>query len=260
MTSKITANGIEMAYDLRGPEGAPIVMFGNSIMCHFTMWNAQAEEFASAYRVLRYDFRGQGATEVAPGPYSIDLLASDAVALLEVLGGERMHYVGLSLGGFVGQKLATDHPGVLDSLTVCDTATHLPPESMWDERIAAVRNGGMEALVDAFTERWFTPGFRRADPAAVGEVRSMILATPVDGFASVATAIKLMDLTGGLARIATPTLVVYGEHDPLAATSHAIYEGIEGAELAVIGDACHLPNVEKPAAFNAALGGFLARH
>lgn len=260
MTETITANGIEMAYDLQGPEGAPIVMFGNSIMCRFTMWDHQVAALAGDFRVLRYDIRGQGETEVSPGPYSIELLAEDARALLAALDGGRMHYVGLSLGGFIGQKLATEHPEVLASLTVCDTATHLPPPSLWDERIETVRNGGMQALVDAFIDRWFTAEFRAGNPPEIDQVRHMILTTPVEGFVSVATAIKQMDLTAGLAQIDVPTLVAYGEHDPLAATSHAIYEGVAGARLAVIPNAKHLPNVEQPGAFNRALRGFLTGH
>ena len=167
---RIRANGIDMNYELTGPADAPVVTLSSSLATSLGMWQAQARALSDAgYRVLRYDTRGHGATDVPPGPYSLDLLAEDVRALLLALRIERTHFVGISMGGMIGQTLALHHPALLAGLVLCDTAAAMPPETgpIWDERIATARSGGMTVLVEATIGRWFTPGFITARPDAV---------------------------------------------------------------------------------------------
>lgn len=261
MTSRIQANGIAIAYDLTGPEGAPAVVLSNSLAANLAMWNAQVDVLAGRYRVLRYDQRGHGATETTPGPYSIELLADDVHALIGALGLGRAHFVGLSMGGFTAQMLALRHPDTVVSLVLSDTACVMPPPETWDQRIAAVREGGMEAVAQATLERWFTPPFHGARRDEVERIRGMILDTEVEGFVGCCGAIRDMFLCDRLDEIAAPALIVVGAEDagcPVSA-AQALNDGIAGSELVVIDGAAHLPNIEKTEPFNAAVLGFLDR-
>ena len=262
MSEQISANGISMAYALDGPADAPVVMFSTSLMCDHNMWSKQVDDLTSKYRVLRYDTRGHGGSEASPGPYTLDLLADDAAALLAALGIEYAHFVGLSLGGFIGQALACRHPGAVSSLVLCDTACHMPPESMWDERIETARSEGMEPFPEIMVQRWFTQGFRDANPHKMESIKTMIRRTSVDGMVGCCHAAKKMNHAPILKDIAAPTLVMVGEHDPGTPVSAAkvLHDGITGSELRLIDDAAHLSNVEQPKQFNAALLDFLSRH
>jgi len=263
MPSKIIANGITIHYALEGPASAPVVLFSNSLMANYRMWDLQTAVLRSRYRVLRYDQRGHGKTEVPPGPYSIDVLARDAVALLDALGiQEKVHFVGLSLGGFTGQRVGLDYGDRLKSLVLCDTAAHMPPPSLWDERIHLARSQGMTALEPGSIDRWFTKDFQQSHAAAIEPIREGIRATPVEGFIGSCEAIKAMDHRELLSRIRTPTLVMVGEQDPATPVSAAriLHNAIATSEFFLINDAAHLANVQQPEIFNRALVSFLERH
>jgi len=260
----ITTNGIDVNYDFAGPEDAPVVTLSHSLATDFTMWQPQAVALRDAgYRVLRYDTRGHGGTTVPPGPYSLELLAEDVHTLLHDLGIERTHFVGISMGGMIGQTLALRHPEFLLSLVLCDTAASMPAESgpIWDERIATARADGMEAHVLGTSGRWFTPAFAATRADVIEPVREMIRATPVEGYVGCCEAIKRLDLLGRIAAISAPTLVMVGADDPgtTPAAARAIQERISGAELVIIESASHLSNLEQPEVFNRALLGFLER-
>ena len=259
MVSRIKANGIDVNYRLEGLKDGPVVMLSNSLMSNYTMWDDQIEALTSKFRVLRYDQRGHGGTQITPGPYSVELLAEDASALIEVLDLGPVHFVGLSMGGFTGQVLAVKYPEKISSLTLCDTACVMPPESVWNERIEMAGNEGLEALVDGTLERWFTPPFHQTGKEKIEKVRAMILATDVDGFTGCAQAIRDMFLCDKLSEITVPTLVLVGEGDPGCPVSAAevLSEGISGAHLIIIPQSAHLPNVEQPVAFNEVLMQFL---
>lgn len=261
--SHITANGIEVNYELSGVPDAPLVTLSHSIATDLSMWGPQVAELNARFRVLRYDTRGHGRTDAPPGPYSLEQLADDVRALLEALAIERTHFVGISMGGMIGQTLALAHPQLLAGLVLCDTSASLPPEAglIWDGRIEAARAGGMEVQVEATISRWFTPGFISANPGAVDSVRAMIRATPADGYIGCAEAIKRLDLLERLADITNPTLVLVGAEDPGTppAAAHAIRQRIPDAGLVVIESASHLCNIEQPEAFNRAVLGFLER-
>lgn len=260
---KVQANGIEMHYTLDGPEGAPVVALSHSLATTLAMWDPQMPALTARYRVLRYDTRGHGGTEAPAGAYSLDLLADDAAALLRALGIARTHWVGLSMGGMIGQTLALKRSGLVASLALCDTSSRVPPEARptWADRIRTAETQGMEPLVEPTIGRWFTPGFVASRPDTVEPVRAMIRGTSPRGYVGCCHAISALDLTDRLGAIAVPTVVVVGEEDqgtPVAA-SRAIQERIPGAELVVLKSASHLSNVEQPEAFTSVLTSFLAR-
>ena len=258
---KIRANGIDMHYVLEGPERAPVVTLSHSLATTLAMWDPQARALARRYRVLRYDTRGHGGTEAPAGAYSLALLAEDARALLAALGITRTHWVGLSMGGMIGQTLALSSPALFATLSLCDTSSRVPPEARptWDERIATAESKGMAPLVEPTIARWFTPPFIAAHPEVVDPVRAMIRATSPRGYVGCCHALKVLDLTDRLAGIRVPTVVIVGEDDPgtPVAASRAIHEHIAGSELVIIKSAAHLSNLEQPEAFTQALAGFL---
>jgi len=258
---KIQANGITINCRFDGPEDAPVVMLSNSLLSNHTMWDGQMDALTARYRVLRYDQRGHGGTETTPGRYTIEQLADDAAALIDALGVERVHFVGLSMGGFTGQVLAVRHSEKIASLALCDTACVMPPESLWNERIQIAATEGIEALVAGTLERWFTPSFHESGKEELERVRAIILGTGSQGYIGCCKAIRDMALCDNLSRIAVPTVIIVGEDDPACPVSSAevLHEGIAGSELIVLSGVAHLPNIEKPAAFNDAMLGFLDR-
>jgi 3-oxoadipate enol-lactonase len=261
---KITVNGINVNYTLEGPPSGPVVMLSNSLASNLTMWDPQMPVLTSHYRVLRYDTRGHGDTDAPAGPYSLEELAEDTRGLLHALGIPRVHFVGLSMGGMIGQSLALHHPELLQSLVLCDTMSRVPTEAkaLWEERIHTAHSRGMEALVEATIARWFTAPFRAQRTDVVDKVRTMIRATPPQGYAGCCHAIAALNLTERLNAITLPTLVIVGEDDPgtPVAASRVIHEQIQGSELVILNAAAHLSNLEQPEAFNQALTRFLARH
>ena len=254
-------NGTRIAYRFDGPESAPVLTMSHSLSADHTMWDPQLAALTDAYRVLRFDTRGHGASAAPGGEYTLDQLAGDVIGLWDALGIEKSHYCGLSMGGMIGQTLGLKAPERLRSLVLCDTASGYPPEAqaMWAERIKAARANGLEAGIDGTIDRWFSPGFVKSAPDVIAGVRKMIAATPVDGYCGCGAAIARLNLTGRLGEIKTPTLVICGEDDPGTplAMSEEIRDGIPGAQLVVLPVARHLSNMEDVAGFNAALRSFL---
>ena len=251
----IAANGTELFYDLGGAEGAPVVVFSNSIGTTLEMWDPQARALAGRYRVLRYDTRGHGRSPVKPGAIGVETLADDLAGLLDALGIGRAHVVGLSLGGMTAQALAVRRPALVHGLVLMATAAHLPGN--WVERAAAVRAQGMGAIVDAVIGRWFTPGFR-ADPQ-VAALAARFVANPAEGYAICCGAIEAMDLRPGNAAIAAPTLIVAGAEDPATppAMAEDIRSRVKQAELVVLPRAAHILNIERADLVNRHLLAFL---
>ncbi len=258
---RIIANGIVTQYALEGPAGAPVVTFSHSLAASLEMWEPQVAAIAERYRVLRYDTRGHGGSEVPPGPYTLEMLADDVLGLLAALGVERTHFVGLSMGGMIGQAVALRRPAVLASLVLADTACRMPPESgpLWDARIAMAESQGMVALVEGTIERWFTRSFVERAPEVVDRVRTLIRTTPPQGFVGCSQAIRTLNYADRLREIRTPTLIIVGQEDlgtPVAA-SELMHAAIAGAQLVVLPSAAHLSNIEQAEKFNHALLGFL---
>lgn len=258
---KVSANGITMNYVLDGAAGAPVVTLSHSLATDLTMWEPQMTALTARWRVLRYETRGHGATDAPQGPYSLAQLADDALALQGALGIDQTHWIGLSMGGMIGQTLALKSPERLASLVLADTSSRIPAEakSTWDDRIRIAETKGMEPLVDPTLGRWFTAGFRQRHPDVVERVAGMIRTTSPQGYAGCCAAIAALNLTDRLGAIKLPTLVIVGEDDqgtPVAA-ARAIHEGIKGSTLTIIPSAAHLSNLEQPDAFTTAVTRFL---
>ncbi|RPJ19422.1 MAG: 3-oxoadipate enol-lactonase [Desulfobacteraceae bacterium] len=260
---KIYANGITMHYELEGPESAPVVSLSHSLATDLSMWDLQAAVLKSGYRVLRYDTRGHGCTDAPEGPYTLEQLADDAKALLQALHISKTHFMGISMGGMIGQVLALKDPGLLRSLILCDTSSRIPEEALpvWEERIGLAQQQGMDALVESTMERWFTAPFRAKPIPVLEKIRGMIRTTPLKGYIGCSRAIMKLNLTERLTEIELPTLIVVGEEDPgtPVAASQAIHKQIKGSELVILKSAAHLSNIEQQDAFNTAVLDFLRR-
>ena len=256
----IDAGGTTLCYRFEGPEGGPVVMLSNALASDLSMWNLQVLPLVEAgYRVLRYDHRGHGRSAVPAGPYTMELLASDAVGLMDALGLKNVNFCGLSMGGMVGQMLGVQHGDRLLSLVLSDTSAYIGPNEIWDERIATVEKNGMQSVADATVDRWFTKAGQQRLHAEVRKVRQAILNTPADGFCACCAAIRDMDQRESIRAVSTRTLVLVGEDDPgtPVSASELIHNRIAGSELRIIPDAAHFVNVEQAAAFNRALLTFL---
>jgi 3-oxoadipate enol-lactonase len=260
---EVHANGIKIHYELEGPESAPVVTLSHSLATDLSMWDPQVPVLKSGYRVLRYDTRGHGGTDATEGSYTLDQLAEDVKALLQALGISKTHFMGISMGGMIAQTLALKHPGILRSLILCDTSSRIPEEALpiWQERIGLAQKQGMDSLVAATMERWFTASFRKRSLPVLGKIRGMIRATPLKGYVGCSRAIMRLNLTERLGEIQLPTLIVVGEDDPgtPVSASQAIHEQMKGSELVILKSAAHLSNIEQQDAFNTAVLGFLRR-
>lgn len=248
----------QLNYRFDGAEGAPVLVLSNSLGTTLDMWTPQMAAFSQHFRVLRYASRGHGESAATPGPYSIERLGRDVVALLDGLSIERAHFCGLSKGGMVGMWLGVHAGPRLDRLVLCNTAAKIGTAELWNTRIDSVRQGGMAAVADAVVERWFTEGFRSREPAAVARVRQMLLDTPPQGYMACCAAVRDMDQRRDIARISCPTLVVAGTHDGATppADTRRVAESVPGARYVEL-DASHLSNIEEAGRFTQEVLGFL---
>ncbi|MDP9416929.1 MAG: 3-oxoadipate enol-lactonase [Actinomycetota bacterium] len=239
---------IAVHHEVTGPPQAPVVLLSGSLGTSLSMWDPVVPLLAEHFRVVRYDHRGHGRSPVPPGRWTIDDLGCDAIALLDRLGVQRAHVVGLSVGGMVGMWLAAAAPDRVAGLVAMCTSAHLEPRAAWAERARLVEERGMSAVADIVLERWFTPAFRRLHPERVEAVRQSLLATPVAGYAACCRAIESMDLRPLLPRICTDVLAVAAEQDPAtpAVHAHRIAAAVPAARVVVIPRAAHLASVEQP--------------
>jgi 3-oxoadipate enol-lactonase len=251
---------VELAYDSRG-DGPP-VLFAHAIAYDRRMWDRMLAHFGTNRRVIRADLRGHGQSPVPPGPYTLAELAGDCAALLDYLNVARVDFVGLSLGGMVGQAFALGHPDRLGRLVLANTSSSYGPEgrAMWEARKKLVREGGLAAVHDLAVSRNFTGEFRGSHAKVVADAMATFLASPVEGYLGCCDAIAGLDFTEVLPLIAAPTLVIAGGLDPgtPVAMSRNLAERIPGAKLVVIDGAAHLSAVEKPAEFARLVDVFLA--
>lgn len=256
---KLTANGIDINYEIEG-EG-PVVTFSHSLACSLAMWDDQARALRGRYRVLRYDTRGHGKTSAPKGAYTLDQLAEDLRGLLDGLGITQTHFVGLSMGGMIGQVFALEHPGRFQSLALCDTTSRYPAgaASVWEDRIRTVEAQGMAPMVEPTLARWFTAPFRARRKDVIDRVGALIRDTPPQGYVGCCHALPKIDVTDRLGGVACPALVIVGEEDPGTPVdmARAMHAALPGAELAILRHASHLSNMEQPEEFSRVLGGFL---
>lgn len=254
---KIEANGVKINYELSGKKDAAVVVLSHSLACSMVMWAPQLDLFEDQFRVLRYDTRGHGGSEAPAGSYTLEQLVDDAIGLLDRHDIERVHWVGLSMGGMIGQGLALRHPGRLDSLVLADTAAVISDEAQpaWQERIDAVRSQGMQAVAESTLERWFTPAYLKLNLPEVDQIRQQILSTPLNGYIGCSEAIRRLKYLDKLTAIQIPTLIIVGADDPgtPVAASEAMHARIKGSKLVVIPAAAHLSNIEQAKIFNSNL-------
>ena len=255
---KAKTNGVETNYEIHGKKDAPWLTFSHSLACSLRMWDGQVAELKDRFQILLYDTRGHGGSEAPKGPYTLDMLAEDLKQLLDSLKIKRTSYVGLSMGGMIGQTLVLKEPGLFDRVVLADTGHAQTPETLkqWDERIKTAETKGMEPLVQPTIERWFTKDFRNT-PAAK-QIADLIRSTPVPGYVGCCQAIAKLNTTARLKDIKRPVLAIAGDQDAAAPGTRYIGENVPGAKLVMIPQAAHIANIERPEAFNRALREFLS--
>ncbi|QXJ21145.1 alpha/beta fold hydrolase [Actinomadura graeca] len=242
-----------------GDPGAPPLVLSNSLGTDITMWDPQLDAFAEGHRVIRYDMRGHGRSEASAGGYDIELLARDALAVFDAAGVATADYCGLSLGGMVGQWLAINEPGRLGRAVVANAGIFIPPQAI-APRLEAIRDLGLDGLVEQIVPRWFTPAFITRHPDVIEDLKRVFRANSEDGYYGCSAALGTLDHRRQIGTVSVPILVIGGEHDPATRPEHSeeLAERVHGAELLML-DAAHLSNIEQPERFTAAVLGFLAR-
>ncbi|WP_414833388.1 3-oxoadipate enol-lactonase [Afifella sp. YEN Y35] len=252
------SDGARIWYEEAGNRSAPPLVFSNSLGTNLAMWDAQVDEAETSFRVIRYDQRGHGRSPVPADAFSMERLGQDVVELLDFLKIDKTDFCGLSMGGMTGIVLARDHPARFGKLALCNTSAHMPPADLWNARIKAVTDNGMEALVDGITERWFTAAFRRDRPDEVERIAEQIRATEPAGYAGCCAAIRDMDLRPTLSAIEADVLILIGDSDPSTPPQDGelIADNIAGARKEIV-HAAHLSAVEAPAEFNRAVFSYL---
>lgn len=257
-----TINGIAMHFEVSGPEHAPAVLLHHPLATNLTIWDELTAALESRFRGVRMDARGHGKTEAPGGAYTFDQLSADVIGLMDHLGIEKARFLGLSMGGMVGQHLGLTYPDRFHSLCLCATTSAVPEEAkpIWDQRIQAIADSGTTStIVDGQLPRWVTPPVFSSRPDLVARLRTMIETTPALGYAGWCHAIRGLNLTARLKEIRLPTHVVVGALDPATppAASQVIHREIAGSTLAIVPGLSHMLHVEDPAAFHAQVLPFL---
>jgi 3-oxoadipate enol-lactonase len=247
---------IVVDHTVTGPADAPVVVLSNSLGATRAMWDPQVPALAERYRVVTYDTRGHGASPAPAGPYTLDDLVDDVLALLDRLGAERAHVAGLSLGGMTALRLAAREPRRVHRLAVLCSSAKTEPQGFLD-RAAAARAEGTASFAPTVVSRWLTPGYAAAHPDLVAGLEAMVAGADDEGYAACAEVVGGVDLRADLGRISAPTLVVSGGEDPALPPEHQrlIADGIAGAELLTVSPGAHLANLEQPLQVSAALLG-----
>ena len=258
---KIDVNGIQFNVSVTGQSEGPVVVLSHSLCTTLSMWDDQMATLETDFRVLRYDTRGHGASDAPIGAYTLEQLGDDVIGILNSLGNETVIWVGLSMGGMIGQSVALNYPERIEKMILSSTAALMGAQlqPVWQDRISRAQNLGMSSLVAETLERWFSPAYLEANPPPVDRIRQQILTTPVTGFVGCSEAIRHLDYIEDLSKIDIPTLIIVGEDDPgtPVAFSEAIHERITGSKLQIIPAARHLCNIEKPDIFNKVLLEYL---
>lgn len=258
-TTFIEAGGVRFRVCLDGPLSGPPLMFSNSLGASLEMWDAQVAHFAKTFRVIRYDVRGHGETSCPPGPYSMAMLAQDALRLLDALHIHKTDWVGCSMGSMVGMWLLTHHRDRIGKAVLGNTAAFMgPPATDWNARIRMANTQGMGAIAEAMKPRWFTKRMNDANPAEVSRITDQVRRTTVVGYTACCGAIRDMDQRESIRSITNPVLVLIGAEDPATppVMGEILLRNIPGAQKAVI-PAAHISNCEAPDAYNKAVGDFL---
>ena len=254
----VDAGGCRLWYSVEGPADGEPLLLSNSLGTTADLWAAQLPELARSFRVIRYDTRGHGRSQAPPGPYTLERLGQDALAVLDAAGATRAHVCGISLGGLTAMWLALFAPDRVGRIVLANTNARVGTNESWDQRLADVRAHGMAAVAAATLERWFTPSFREHGAETCERIRAMVSACSPEGYAGCCAALRGADLREQLSAITAPALVITGVHDPVTPPAAAadLAARIPHARLVTL-PAAHLSNVEQAAAFTSAVLVFL---
>ena len=252
------SGGARIDYSIAGAAAAPTLLFINSIATTRELWARQVPRLSKSFRVITYDARGHGFSQVTAGDYTIEQLGRDALAILDAAGVESAHVCGISLGGITAMWLGVHAPRRIKSLVLANTAARIGSLEMWTERIAFVKQQGMATLADLTMPRWFTDGFRAREPHTIEQFRTMVAACPKEGYLSCSAALRDEDLREAIAGIRCPVLCIAGNADPATPPEalQFIHEQIAGSKMLLL-DAAHLTNVEQHEAFTNAVTEFI---
>jgi 3-oxoadipate enol-lactonase len=256
----LSTREISIHYQFDRTADRPVLLLSNSLGTDLSMWEPQLSSFARHFSLLRYDTRGHGQSSVTPGPYTIEQLGHDVLALIDALELDRVHFCGLSMGGMIGQWLGAHAPERLHSLVLADTAAQSGNADFWNGRINTALQGGMDAVIPDILGGWFTESFAASHPKEIAGITALLRATRPEGFAACCAAIRDMDQQATAASIRVRTLVACGKHDVATppSASRFLLDHIPGAEELVL-DAGHISNIEDADAFTRGVLAFLLR-
>jgi 3-oxoadipate enol-lactonase len=256
----IDSSGCPIDAEISGPEGAPVLMLSASLGTTRHMWDPQMSAFAATYRVIRYDRRGHGKSGVPKGPYSMEMLARDALAILDGLGIKKAHWLGLSMGGMEGMWLGANAGDRFDKIILSNTSTYYADKAPWNARIENVsKAGSVGAIAGMVINAWLTKDFQTAQPDVTARMKEMMISTPVEGYLGCCAAVRDMDHREIIKGIRNPTLIIAGAKDPATNVAAAEYirDNIAGSKLVVV-EAAHIANVEVPEVYAKAVLDFLS--
>lgn len=251
MTLLMVDDGVRLAYQLDGPTDGPAILFLNSLGCDLRMWAPQVQALSDRFRIVRFDMRGHGRSDAPSGPYSLERLGRDAIALLDALGIERAHICGLSLGGLAALWLATFRPGRIMRAVFANTAARIGSKDFWDEGIERMRADGFGPLHDDVLATFLSDDFRQRDPATTALISEMLRATPLDGYVGCCAVLRDADLRNMVSIIEARSLVIGSELDRSTppALAEDLHAAIVPSELLVIPNVAHMSNLEAPDLF-----------
>jgi 3-oxoadipate enol-lactonase len=256
----IDADGCRLNVAVDGRDGGPTIMLSNSLGATMAMWEPQMAALKKLFRVVRYDRRGHGQSDVPAGPYSMDRFGKDVLAILDDLNIDRVHWCGLSMGGMVGQWLGANAPDRIDRLILANTTCYYPDPTNWQNRIKTVRENGLAAIADTVISGWLTADFRAREPETAARMKAMLIASPIEGYLACCEALSRLDQRDLLPRIKAPTLIIAGRHDQSTPVDASVYmrSQIPDASMTLL-DAAHISNVEQAHNFTDAVIGFLTQ-
>jgi 3-oxoadipate enol-lactonase len=256
----VDADGCRLNVVVEGRDGGPTLMLSNSLGTTLQMWEPQMAALTKVFRVIRYDRRGHGKSDVGTLPYSMERFGRDVLAILDDLNIEKTHWCGLSMGGMVGQWLGANAPQRFEKMILANTSSYYPDPTNWDNRIKALNEGGFNAIANGVMNAWFTADFQEREPQTVARMKAMLTATPMQGYLACCQALRTLDQRALLPQISNQVLVIAGRHDPATplAAGEFIRSQIPRANLTIL-DAAHISNVEQPHAFTDAVTGFLTQ-
>jgi 3-oxoadipate enol-lactonase len=261
---KVQANGLSFHVMVSGPADGETVVLHHPLANNLSCWDELTAALEGRFRVVRFDARGHGLSAVLNGPYSFNELAADVLHIMDAVGVGRAHFLGLSMGGMVGQVLGLQHAARFHSLCLVSTTSQTPPaaKSIWADRVVNVTAGGMETAVDGSMPRWVAPAVLTENPALVTRLKTMIRTTPPAGYIGWCQAIHDLDLTAQLGAIKLPTCVIVGALDPATppAAAEVIHQAIPASQMIVMPDVSHMLHVEAPAQFATHVRAFLEQH